>query len=661
MPFRSTLKNVYDEGLLWCSQTIKLHTARPGVPLHFDVSEQECHQFLDTRGQPLSAGDLVQTPSGKAIIVGVFGGDIWFDEVPPETVTHDVNLLSPTGAWYIHRTEVSSSLTRLAPGAPSCPFPPPFGIEQLSSLLSPSGLTAQLDALVVRAVNSASSSFNFEPAALHAALSGAFPGDGRALEAGFARYFMLRRLNVLLQHCLPLINFSSPTLFVPGQVSTLASLLCHLRHLVFADVKLSFLDELLQASASPLREPDDDLNLPSALRVVKLSRRLALEAPESAEASERIKKSLFGQLVAALPARSADMLTLRAQWIQRGHRGQKRAFVVEYLGEGVSDYGGPYREVFSWCLKELHSATLPLLVPTPNQATQSGVDRHLWTFNPSQRDRQSWRYYFTFGQLVAIALRSGIEVELLLPSFVWRRLVGLPATPEDIVQIDVAAESMLKLSSFTDPEAFDDLCLEWVVMCSDRATHSIAPDPSLEGQLVTFAHRDLFVKRWFDARVNESAAQLNQFVSGFGSVVPLAALKTFTPAELEVRICGFSLDVELFASNTVYEPGYGPDTPTIQFFWEVLQDLPKEKQMEFLQFSLVRSRLPSAKRWPVPFRIQPLRHHGLNQDQFCPTVSTCFNTMTLPAYSSKDILRQKLLVAICCKTMNLDDRISTNW
>ena len=30
----------------------------------------------------------------------------------------------------------------------------------------------------------------------------------------------------------------------------------------------------------------------------------------------------------------------------KGHGGQRRAFKVRFLGEGVNDYGGPYRAVF---------------------------------------------------------------------------------------------------------------------------------------------------------------------------------------------------------------------------------------------------------------------------------------------------------------------------
>ncbi|KAF0753248.1 hypothetical protein AaE_005776, partial [Aphanomyces astaci] len=43
----------------------------------------------------------------------------------------------------------------------------------------------------------------------------------------------------------------------------------------------------------------------------------------------------------------------RRAYTGKGHGGQKRAFKVKFLGEGVNDYGGPYRAVFEQIVDEL--------------------------------------------------------------------------------------------------------------------------------------------------------------------------------------------------------------------------------------------------------------------------------------------------------------------
>ncbi len=63
-------------------------------------------------------------------------------------------------------------------------------------------------------------------------------------------------------------------------------------------------------------------------------------------------------------------------------------------GEGVDDYGGPYREVFAHVAGELQAPfagqrgdsdealALPLLLPTPNQSVGLGAERSLYVLNP---------------------------------------------------------------------------------------------------------------------------------------------------------------------------------------------------------------------------------------------------------------------------------------
>jgi len=61
-------------------------------------------------------------------------------------------------------------------------------------------------------------------------------------------------------------------------------------------------------------------------------------------ADRRVETSVFGQLFNEVDKWSEQ--SLRRAYVGKGHGGQKRAFKVKFLGEGVKDYGGPYRAVF---------------------------------------------------------------------------------------------------------------------------------------------------------------------------------------------------------------------------------------------------------------------------------------------------------------------------
>lgn len=54
-----------------------------------------------------------------------------------------------------------------------------------------------------------------------------------------------------------------------------------------------------------------------------------------------------GTLFDSSPIASIDAQTTHIHThTGKGHGGQRRAFKVRFLGEGVNDYGGPYRAVF---------------------------------------------------------------------------------------------------------------------------------------------------------------------------------------------------------------------------------------------------------------------------------------------------------------------------
>jgi len=83
-------------------------------------------------------------------------------------------------------------------------------------------------------------------------------------------------------------------------------------------------------------------------------------------------------------------------------------------------------------------------------------------------------------------------------------------------------------------------------------------------------------------------------------------------------------------------------------FWEVLKEMRPEERTEFLRFTWARSRMPSnAKDFPMNFKIQGPQGGAKDQpDIYLPHAQTCFFSLSLPPYSTKEILRKKLLFAI---------------
>ena len=83
-------------------------------------------------------------------------------------------------------------------------------------------------------------------------------------------------------------------------------------------------------------------------------------------------------------------------------------------------------------------------------------------------------------------------------------------------------------------------------------------------------------------------------------------------------------------------------------FFDVLGTFSERDQEAFLRFVWGRSSLPSTDPFPVPFRLSAFTKVSPDRspNDYLPTSHTCFFAMDLPAYTSKEVLRDRLLYAI---------------
>jgi hypothetical protein len=147
-------------------------------------------------------------------------------------------------------------------------------------------------------------------------------------------------------------------------------------------------------------------------------------------------------------------------------------------------------------------------------------------------------------------------------------------------------------------------------------------------------------------------------------VLPIQLFPLFTASEAEALVSGSStVDVAQLRECTEYEGGLTADDPLIRSFWRVLEGFNTNERTSFLRFVWARSRMPSsAQDLPMNFKIQIMHSAGAdgNPDEFLPHAQTCFFSLSLPRYSSEDILRTKLLYAIHnSPNMDADVRMHT--
>ena len=173
---------------------------------------------------------------------------------------------------------------------------------------------------------------------------------------------------------------------------------------------------------------------------------------------------------------------------------------------------------------------------------------------------------------------------------------------------------------------------------------------------VSYGEREEYVERLVHARMAESIKQMAAVKAGLGVIIPLGPLHCFTWRELEERVVGRpDINIDLLIKHTVYDPKVNPEAPYIKYFWSVLRRFTPGLRCRFLQFVASRTRLPVVGGdWVMPFKILPSCANG-DQDRVAPLSQTCFFSLSLPEYSSEEIMYKKLEYAIVnCVEMDAD-------
>lgn len=444
------------------------------------------------------------------------------------------------------------------------------------------------------------------------------------------RYEMLRQFNQKVSEVFPLVNMGSH-----GELSTWLS---DCRGLIFHGLKMNFVYRVLERTA------DGTVACPSIIL-----NRIDISANKDLVMATRTedlftKKTAFGQAFTQL--QNTDPMAFR----RPKPNGAEPHFAMRVLfqKENVQGDGGPYRQFFTDIAKEL-AEVLPLLVPCPNAQTKIGNNRDKFVVTPSSNSNTYLKMYRFIGQLMGMAMRTGVMLAIDLPSFFWKPLVGIAPTSQDIRDIDHSFHTVLKYLKNCSPDVFQGetrtIFDHFLTTLSDKSKMLLKPGgDTLE---VTYDNRLEYCRLAEIARINESYMQLVEVRRGLADFVPLSMLNMFTWQDLQWRVCGRpQIDLKLLKRHTEYADGVSPTSPHIRYFWQVLRSFSQEDRRAFVRFAWAQERLPADDQEFARSQTRMMIKPGPVSDQVFPTADTCFFNLSLPVYSSPDVLRERLLFAI---------------
>ena len=490
------------------------------------------------------------------------------------------------------------------------------------------------------------------------------------------RLSLLVTLNQLLSFGLPFVNLSRPS-----KRSLLARHYrdTHIRHLFLNVMKTYHIKKALINTANN-HDP-----YTHSLFALKLDLFKAIKLTQRRLTDHTVSRSLFGQAYQQLVLhrhselnRYGDLDKDETRWYV--HRQGERPWRVIYRGMYGDDYGGPYRDCLNRMCKELQSNTLTLFIPTPNNREQIGLNRSAYVPRPSATSVSELNQYRFVGMLMGLAMRNGELLYLDFPSIVWKFLCEDSVNESDVMAIDAlsfklvtvmkqleqsitnqSTNSSPQLSSAQSHSVTTDMFAEsidstFTIIGSDQHIHELIPHgASLQ---VTWTNRYQFIEALIQYRKHEFRVQLAAIKEGLATIVPASLLCLLTWQQLRTMVCGApSIDVDMLFSMSSYENCAVTDAH-IRSFWSVFRSRFDESQRAmFLQFVNGSSSLPvRVKEWDKRFRIQRLACPEGLDDSYLPVAHTCFFSVELPAYSTDEVMYQRLLYAIThCIAIDADN------
>lgn len=352
--------------------------------------------------------------------------------------------------------------------------------------------------------------------------------------------------------------------------------------------------------------------------------------------------------ISGFPATHPDMCILR---VRRGHlledaldevarqrpRDLFKPLRVHFIGEDGVDGGGVKKEFFQLLMTELLCPDYGMLAHQPESNT--------YWFDPATLEADD--EFLLLGLVIGLAVYNGVLLDLPLPLALYRKILGQEVRLRDLEEMQpTLGRSLRQLLQYEGPNPVADVFCQTfsldITACGEAQTVPLCPGG--ETTVVTEDNRREFVELYVDWWLNRSIErQFEAFAKGFLMLCGGPALQLFSATELERLVCGSPcLDFDALVSSARYEGGYHPEHRVVQWLWQVVAGLNADEKKLFLKFFTGSDRAPIGGLANLRIVIQ---RDGADSTKL-PTSHTCFNTLLLPSYRSKEKLEDRLKLAI---------------
>ena len=331
--------------------------------------------------------------------------------------------------------------------------------------------------------------------------------------------------------------------------------------------------------------------------------------------------------------------------------------LIKMVGEEVQGNSGSFRQFLARIIEEIHGTTLPLFMPYMN----NGPFKGMYQVHPSPLNILTEKLYIYFGQILGMAVRSGIPLPIgMMPHF-WKVLIDSNEAVTDsyLASYDPDLNKyLLEIQSNPCQESFD--------LFVEEHQYPNFVWQSIAGEEIELVNGGKNIQLDFDNRLEyiqlikafrtkelECKEKMNCILAGLYTILPMGYIRgVFTWKEFKLKVCGSNdINLNLLKKYTMYQVGISEDDRHIQDFWTVLFSLSSQQLTTFIKFACNQERIPKPKDGnnlppPYPMKIAPADAREEAQDNLLIRAETCIFMVKIPRYSSYDIMREKILYSI---------------
>jgi E3 ubiquitin-protein ligase EDD1 len=265
--------------------------------------------------------------------------------------------------------------------------------------------------------------------------------------------------------------------------------------------------------------------------------------------------------------------------------------------------------------------------------------------------------YRNVGRVIGLALLHSEMMPISFCRHVYKYLLNRKLSWHDLAFFDpVLYEGLRKLvnTAQNDEESVQNMDLSWHVTLSEYeggTSHCLLPASS--EKLITAADVYEYVYLYAELRMIKIIEEpLQAMKSGLYDVLPTHALNNITAEDLRLLLCGCQqVELDLLKKITTFtdESRKGSDqiTKFKSWFWSIVERMSNRERQDLLYFWTSSPAMPAN---PESYQPPPSITLRPTDDQHLPTSNTCISRLYLPLYSSKALLKAKLIAAIKIKT-----------